>query len=107
MIILELLDPSGQIQAEFRNYIVETVDGRIFNGLLASETATSVTLIQEKGVLVSILRKDIEVFEASGQSLMPSNLYEQVSPEDAASLIAYLRREFNALKTKPNSSADQ
>ena len=81
-ILLDLLDPSGRIEPEYRSYIVLTNDGRLFTGVLASESATSVTLRKEKGISESILRADIDIMNASSVSLMPSNLHEQVSPQE-------------------------
>jgi putative membrane-bound dehydrogenase-like protein len=94
-ILLDLLDPSGRIEPEYRSYIVTTVDGRTFTGVLASESPTSVTLRKEKGVTESILRKDIDLIKASEVSLMPSNLHENVSPQAAADLISFMRQAFN------------
>ena len=94
-ILLDLLDPSGHIDPEYRSYIVTTEDGRIFTGVLASESPTSVTLRKEKGASESILRKDIDLIKASEVSLMPSNLHETVNPQSAADLISFLRQAFN------------
>ena len=95
-ILLDLLDPSGRIEPEYRSYIVETKDGGIFTGILASESPTSITLGQEKGVTESILRKAIETIRASNVSLMPSNLPELITPQDVADLIGFLRKTFQS-----------
>jgi putative membrane-bound dehydrogenase-like protein len=94
-ILLDLLDPSGRIEPEYRSFIVTTEDGRTFTGIMVSESPTSVTLLKEKGTRESILRKDIDVIKASEVSLMPSNLHEHVSPQSAADLISFLRHELN------------
>jgi putative membrane-bound dehydrogenase-like protein len=99
-ILLDLLDPSGRIEPEYRSYLVTTEDGRTFTGILASESPTSVTLRKDKGASDSILRKDIESISASGISLMPSNLHEQISPQDAADLIGFLRVTFSKAEKK-------
>jgi len=93
-ILLDLLDPSGHIESEYTTYTVVTNEGRTFTGILTSESATSVTLQQEKGVNEVVLRKDIGVIRASELSLMPANLHEQINPAGVADLIAYLRTEF-------------
>ena len=93
-ILLDLLDPSGHIESEFVSYIVATTDGQTFTGVLASDSATSVTLRKEKGVIQTILREDIELLQASHLSMMPSNLHEQITPQDLADLIAFLRQAY-------------
>ncbi len=100
--LLDMLQPGAKITAGYRTYVVADVAGRVFTGVLASETATSVTLrnAADQGVASdapqaveqTILRKDIEAMKASDQSIMPDNLEEDVSPQDAADLIAYLRK---------------
>ena len=90
-ILLDILDPSRHIESEYRSYTVVTKKGLIFTGVLASDTATNIALRKDKGVVDSILRKDIETISASNQSLMPSNVHEQVTPQDAADLLAYIR----------------
>ncbi len=90
-VLLDILDPNQRVDSEFASYVIQTRDGRSFSGLLISESATSVTLGRDKGVTHRILRSDIDLMRSSDVSLMPSNLYEQISPEDAADLIAFLR----------------
>lgn len=95
-LLLDLLDPSSRFVPEYRSYMVVTEDGRTFTGILLSESATSVTLRKEKGVTEAILRRNIDVLKASGVSLMPSDLHKSVSPQDAADLMAFLRKTFHA-----------
>lgn len=90
-LVADVLDPSSQITAGFNNYSVVTEAGRIFTGVLAAETATSVTLLREEAKEDTILRKDIDEMVASSISMMPENLEKEVSPQDVADLIAYLR----------------
>ena len=92
-ILLEFLNPSATIEPAYQSYTVVTSAGRIFTGTLAAESATSLTLRKEKGLTDTVLRKEIETVKASRVSLMPSNLYEKISPAEIADAIAYLRKE--------------
>ena len=98
-ILFEILVPSASIDPEYQSYTVTTSSGRVVTGVLASESPTSVTLRQEKGATETVLRRDIELMKASRLSLMPSDLHKQISPEDAANLIEYMR---HALVEKAN-----
>ncbi len=91
-ILLEFLNPSATIEPAFQSYTVVTTAGRIYTGTLAAESATSLTLRKEKGLTDTVLRKQIESVKASAVSLMPSNLYEKISPTEIADAIAYLRK---------------
>ena len=90
-ILLDLLDPSGRIEPEYRSYTAITEDGRSFTGILASESPTSITLRKEKNATETLLRRNLEFLRASAVSLMPANLHEQLAPQDVADLIAFLR----------------
>ena len=93
-ILLDLLDPSGRIEPEYRSYTAITEDGRSFTGILASESPTSITLRKEKNASETLLRRDLEFLRASAVSLMPSNLHEQLGPQAVADLIAFLRKAY-------------
>ena len=90
-LLADVLDPSRQITIGYKNYSVVTDDGRIFTGVLAAETATSITLRKEEGKEEVILRKDIDQIEGSNLSIMPEGLEKELPPRDAADLIGYLR----------------
>ena len=63
----------------------------MLNGVIASESATSVTLRQEEGKSQTVLRKDIDEMNASDVSLMPADLHKNLQPQDIADLLGYLR----------------
>ncbi|HQZ64498.1 MAG TPA: c-type cytochrome [Planctomycetaceae bacterium] len=90
-LLLDILDPSSTINPKFVTFTVATINGRIASGLLISESATSMTLRREKNETETILRKDIEEFLASSKSLMPEGIEKEISPQQLADLIAYLR----------------
>ncbi len=94
-ILFDILDPSSKIDSEYTSYVVVTEQGTSFTGVLASESATSITLRLEKGRAETILRKDIELLKASDVSLMPSDLHKQIPPQSMADLLAYLRRAYS------------
>ncbi|MES1213820.1 MAG: PVC-type heme-binding CxxCH protein, partial [Singulisphaera sp.] len=92
-ILLHILIPEQEITQGFAAYTIETKDGRILTGLLASETATSVTLRQPLGKEEAVLRSDIERLSASKLSLMPQELEKLMSRQELADLLSYLKGE--------------
>ena len=89
-LLTHILDPSFEIAPNYTNYIVVDTRGRVRDGLLIGETAVSVTLRGEQQDAV-ILRDNIEEMRASQISLMPDGLEEDMSRQDLADVIAYLR----------------
>lgn len=48
-LLTSILDPSAAFAPEYANYLVETVDGELLDGILAAETAAAVTLSRGTG----------------------------------------------------------
>jgi uncharacterized protein len=88
--LVNILDPSRSVEGNFVQYTVATRDGRVLNGLLASETRTTVELLDAEGKSQIIQRSDIEELAASKKSLMPEGFEKQLSAAQLADLLAFL-----------------
>lgn len=86
-----ILDPNSAIDARYLNYIVALRDGRTLTGMLAEESAGGITLAMQEGKREVIPRRDIDALQSTGKSLMPEGLEKDISPQDMAALVAYLR----------------
>lgn len=91
-LVLHVFDPNREVPPTYLTYTVATRDGRILSGLIAEESATSVTLKRAQGLTDVVPRSEIEEMRSTGLSLMPENLETQLVPQDMADLIAYLQR---------------
>jgi putative membrane-bound dehydrogenase-like protein len=89
-ILFNVLDPSREVNPQYVNYVLITDDGRSMTGMIASETATSVTLRRAEGATDTVPRDNIEQLQSTGLSLMPEGLEQQVDRQAMADLIAYL-----------------
>lgn len=87
----DILDPSREADSRYLNYQITTKKGQVFSGLIAADTASSVTLRRGEKAEDTILRAQIEEILATGKSLMPEGLESQLSKQDVADLIAYLQ----------------
>ena len=91
-IVHDILAPSATIVGGYETYTVETRDGRVLSGVLAGESASSLTLNLPDGVQLDVLRKDIKSIRSLDVSLMPESLGVVLKPQDVANVIAWLRR---------------
>lgn len=92
-ILFHITIPDAEIAPAFTTYTLETKDGRTLVGLMASETANSVTLRMPLAQEESVLRTNIANLNAMPNSLMPTGLDAALSKQDLADLLAYLRGE--------------
>jgi putative heme-binding domain-containing protein len=89
-LLTAILDPSRDVDARYASYTAALSDGRVLNGLIASETANAITLKRQGGATDIVLRADLEEIRTAGLSLMPEGLENDIRPEDMADLIAYV-----------------
>jgi len=87
----DILNPNAAVDGDYVNYIVTTRDGRVFTGIVAAETSASILLKRAGGQTDAILKQDIETMQATGQSLMPEGLEKDISVQEMADLIAFLK----------------
>jgi len=89
-LLIDILDPSREVDPRFVNYQVHTTSGRTLSGILAVETPTSVTLRRGEKAEDTILRSQIDEIRATSKSLMPDEFEKQLDKQQMADLIEYL-----------------
>jgi putative heme-binding domain-containing protein len=99
-LLVSILDPNRAVEARYINYVALTKNGMTFNGVLANETGTSITLVGPDGKQQTILRTDLEELVSSNRSVMPEGLEKDLKPQDVADLIAHLRAGMPAARAK-------
>ena len=92
-LLTHIIDPSRNVEGNFRVYTIVTVDGLIINGLLASESKTAIELFDAEGKKKVVLREDIEELVASSKSLMPDGFEKQVNRNDITNLLEFRSEE--------------
>jgi putative heme-binding domain-containing protein len=88
--LVNIIDPNREVAPNYVAYLVETKTGESVLGLLAGETATSVTVRQPFGKENVIPRSDITRLESQKLSLMAEGLEEGLSPQDFADLLEFV-----------------
>ncbi len=86
-----VLYPSASLVRSFEPMVVITQDGREFSGLLREETADEVVLAKGPTEQFRIARADIEEMRPGIVSIMPQGLDQQLSSQQLADLVAFLR----------------
>jgi putative heme-binding domain-containing protein len=91
-LLIDIVDPNREVDPRYLSYEVTTRRGQVMTGMIASETASSLTLRRGEGAEDTILRSQIESVVSSGLSLMPEGLEMQLSKQDLADVVAYLMK---------------
>jgi putative heme-binding domain-containing protein len=85
-----ILQPSVRVEPQFASYLVKTVDGRSFTGLLVKRDEKQVVLKDAENKEIVLTPADVESVQPSRLSLMPDGLASGLTPQEAADLLEYL-----------------
>jgi putative membrane-bound dehydrogenase-like protein len=91
MLLQDILNPNAAIDANYVNYTVVTKSGKEITGIIAAESASSITLRRAEAQTDLVLRQDIDEIRSTGVSLMPEGLEKTITLEQMADLISFLK----------------
>jgi putative membrane-bound dehydrogenase-like protein len=83
--------PSASFVRSYEPVRVVTTDERTFNGVLKKDAPDEIIIVVAADKEERIPRADVASITPSSVSLMPSGLDQQLSPQDLADLVAFLR----------------
>jgi hypothetical protein len=78
------------VEDRYLNHVARVRGGDEFSGMIAGESANSITLVSPAGVRETILRADLESLTSTRLSLMPEGFEQFLQPHDIADLIAHM-----------------
>jgi putative heme-binding domain-containing protein len=96
-LLTQLLEPSKVVEDKYRNYDVETVDGRFF-GVITERTKTHLTMVTnpQKPVPQKIALKDVDSIRPLKSSIMPKGILGTLSAKQILDLMAYIEAGGNS-----------
>ena len=87
-LVESVLLPSKQVAPQFRSTTLELDDGRVLRGLIVSESAEKLSILQNDATKVDVPAKQIVARQLEELSAMPVGLVK--TPAELADVIAYL-----------------
>jgi putative membrane-bound dehydrogenase-like protein len=90
-LLIAILDPNREAQPIFVSYTASTEDGKVYTGIIAAETAASVTLRRAEAKEDVVLRNQLEELVSNGVSLMPEGMEKDLTPQQVADVIAFIK----------------
>jgi putative heme-binding domain-containing protein len=89
-LIQQVLEPSARLHPDYASQIVITTDGLTITGVLRQQSDKELQLIDAEGKLVKIALDDVEDRKRSSTSLMPSDIYKNITADQFSDLVEYL-----------------
>jgi putative heme-binding domain-containing protein len=90
-LLSNVLNPSGEIQDDYKMVVITSRDGRTYVGNVVAENERQVTLRVVGQDAVVINKSDIQSRETTSNSMMPQGLFNALSDAEVVDLVAYLR----------------
>jgi putative heme-binding domain-containing protein len=88
-----VLKPSLKIDEPFAAYVLLTTDGQTHTGLLVEKNDKEVALKTAEKLTIRVKAADIDQFKKSEKSLMPDRILSDLTPQEAADLVEYIRSQ--------------
>lgn len=104
--LVAILDPNRAVEDKFLNYALSTRGGETIFGLVAGESANTVTVRQADGSDRAVPRNEIAAMASSGVSLMPEGFEKILTKPQLADLIAYVAALGAAAPPAPRPNED-
>lgn len=92
-LLTAILQPSRDVAPAFRQWHIETTDGKQFVGLSLRKGSHNEDYLGVDGQPFSVKVQQIEERRESPLSLMPAGLEQQLTPEELRDLLAFLLRK--------------
>jgi putative membrane-bound dehydrogenase-like protein len=83
--------PSKGIGFGYEGWQIKMKDGSNLSGIITSKTETDITIKFPGGAIKEIKTADIETLTQIKESMMPEGLYQNMSEQDIANLLEYLK----------------
>ena len=83
--------PSLSFVRSFEPVSIATMDGKVFSGLVRDETSSRIVLQLDARKRVTIAQDDVAHRKMGTVSIMPAGLEKQLSAQDLADLVKYLK----------------
>ncbi len=90
-LLFNVLNPSGEIQDDYKLVVVTTRDGRVYSGNVVSENERQISLRVVGQADQVISKSSIQSREVMPVSLMPVGLFDNLHEQEVLDLVRYMR----------------
>ena len=90
-ILLNVMEPSAEIQDDYKMVVINTRDGRTYSGNIIGENQRQITLRVVGQEPVIINKSSIQSKDVTEVSMMPPGLFENLTEKEIVDLMGYLK----------------
>ncbi len=90
-LLSNIIEPSSDIQDDYKMVIITTLQGRTYSGNIVSESEREVAIRVVGQEDIKIRKSEIQSREITPKSMMPEGLLKNMTDQEVLDLIAYLK----------------
>ncbi|MES2796550.1 MAG: c-type cytochrome, partial [Bacteroidota bacterium] len=90
-LLFNVLNPSGEIQEDYKLVVVTTRDGRTYSGNVISENERQIAMRVVGQESIKINKSDIQSRETMPSSLMPVGIFETLQETEVLDLVKFMK----------------
>ncbi len=92
-LLSNILDPSGDVQDDYKLVVITTQGGRTYSGNIIGEDDRNLTLrvVGQEPIVIS--KSQIRTRDVSQKSMMPEGLLNNLTEQEVLDLVAYLKKD--------------
>ena len=91
-LLFNVLEPSGEIQDDYKLVVITSRDGRVYSGNIIAENERQITMRIVGQEAAVINKSNIQSREVMPVSMMPNGLFETLSNTEIIDLVGFLSR---------------
>ncbi len=91
-LLFNVLNPSGEIQEDYKLIVITTRDGRSYSGNIIAENDRQITLRMVGQEAAKINKSDIQSREKMASSLMPVGIFETLKEQEVLDLVKFMKK---------------
>jgi len=104
--LVAILDPNRAVEDKYVNYALTTTDGSAVYGVIADESANTVTIRQADGSTRPVPRNEIATMSSSDISLMPEGFEKILTKPQFTDLLSYVGGLGSSAPPAPTGNID-
>ena len=90
-ILESIVRPSAKVDAKYASYVVETVNGKIYSGVVLQRDPQQIVVVDAQGKQNRIPSSEVDFIERQDKSLMPDLQIKDLTAQQVADLVEFIK----------------
>ena len=90
-VLERIVQPSARIDAKYASYVIETVNGHVYSGILQARRPKQIVIVDAEGKKTSIPTVEVDLIERQDKSLMPELQVKDLTAQQVADLVKFIK----------------